>query len=48
MARADVPVGIDRARHQDLSGRNRHVWGRRALLVLVAAVPMLGLLKVFG
>ena len=48
MARADVPVGIDRARHQDLSGRNRHVWWRRAVLVVVAAVPVLGLLNVFG
>jgi hypothetical protein len=48
MARADVPVGIDRARHQDLSGRNRHVWWRRAVLVAVAAVPVLGLLNVFG
>ena len=48
MARAKAPVGIDRARHQDLTGRNRHVWGRRAVLAVVAAVPVLGLLNVFG
>ena len=48
MARADGPVGIDRTRHQDLTGRNRHVWGRRAALAVIAAMPVLGLLNVFG
>ena len=48
MARADLPPGIDRARHQDLSGRNRHVWYRRAALLLITALPVLGLLNVFG
>jgi hypothetical protein len=48
MAVSDVPPGIDRARHQDLSGRNRHVWWRRVALTLVAAVPVLGLLNLFG
>ncbi len=48
MAGVDVPLGIDRARHHDLVGRNRHVWWRRAALVLVAALPVLGLLSVFG
>jgi hypothetical protein len=48
MARVEAPVGIDRARHQDLSGRNYHVWLRRAVLAVVAAVPVLGLLNVFG
>jgi hypothetical protein len=48
MARADVPLGIDRARHQDLSGRNRHVWWRRIALVVIAAIPVLGLLNLFG
>jgi hypothetical protein len=44
----DVPVGIDRARHYDLAGRGRHVWWRRAVLMLIAAVPVLALLNVFG
>jgi hypothetical protein len=48
MARADSPVGIDRARHQDLTGRDHHVWWRRGVLVLIAALPVLGLLNVFG
>jgi hypothetical protein len=48
MARIEVPVGIERARHRDLSGRNYHVWLRRAVLAAVAAVPVLGLLNVFG
>jgi hypothetical protein len=48
MARADSPVGIDRARHQDLTGRNWHVWLRRAGLLIIATVPVLGLLNVFG
>jgi hypothetical protein len=48
MAGVGVPVGIDRVRHQDLAGRNRHVWWRRGALALVAALPILGLLNVFG
>jgi hypothetical protein len=48
MARADSPLGIDRARHQDLAGRGHHVWQRRAALVVIAAIPLLGLLNVFG
>jgi hypothetical protein len=48
MADADVPIGIDRARHQDLSGRGRHVWWRRAAVALLAVLPVLGLLNVFG
>lgn len=48
MARAESPVGIDRARHQDLTGRNHHVWWRRAALTVIAAVPVLALLNVFG
>jgi hypothetical protein len=48
MARADSPVGIDRARHQDLTGRNYHVWVRRGTLAVIAAVPVLALLNVFG
>jgi len=48
MAHPESPVGIDRARHQDLAGRNHHVWWRRAVLAVIAAVPVLGLLNVFG
>jgi hypothetical protein len=48
MARMDAPVGIDRARHQDLAGRGHHVWQRRAALVVIAVIPLLGLLNVFG
>jgi hypothetical protein len=48
MARTDVPAGIDPARHHDLAGRNWHVWWRRAVLLLIATVPVLGLLDVFG
>jgi hypothetical protein len=48
MADTDLPIGIDRARHQDLTGRNHHVWWRRAALSLVAVVPALALFNVFG
>lgn len=49
MARSqDTPLGIDRARHQDLNGRGGHVWWRRGTLVIVAAIPVLGLLNIFG
>lgn len=48
MTDADVPFGIDRARHQDLTGRSHHVWWRRMALTMVAVLPVLGLLSVFG
>jgi hypothetical protein len=48
MADSDVPLGIDRARHRDLTGRNRHVWWRRAALIVLVALPVLGLADVFG
>lgn len=48
MARVQLPVGLDRARHAELSGRRHQVWGHRAVLVVVAAVPVAGLLNVFG
>ena len=48
MADTEMPVGIERTRHRDLAGRDRHVWWRRGALVLVAALPVLGLLNVFG
>ncbi len=48
MARTDLPPGIDRARHQDLTGRGRHVWQRRAALAVIFTLPVLGLLNLFG
>jgi hypothetical protein len=48
LAGSDAPVGIDPARHRELSGRDHRVWWRRAVLLVVAAVPVLGLLNVFG
>lgn len=48
VAEADVPVGIDRARHHELSGRGWHVWWRRVVLLVIAAVPALALVNVFG
>jgi hypothetical protein len=35
-------------RHALLEGRNRHAWYRRGLLALVAVIPVLALLNVFG
>jgi hypothetical protein len=48
MADEDVPFGIDRARHQELTGRGWHVWWRRTVLSVFAVLPVLGLLNVFG
>jgi|SRR5882724_855914 len=48
MADEDAPFGIDRARHQELTGRGWHVWWRRMVLSVFAALPVLGLLNVFG
>ena len=45
---ADAPEGIVLHRHRDLDGRLRVPWIRRGLLVLLAVVPILGLLNVFG
>jgi len=48
MAAASPPIGIDRDRHQTLRGRERHVWRRRVALLVVATIPVLGLVDVFG
>jgi hypothetical protein len=48
MAGTKSPAGIDRPRHQDLTGRSYHVWARRIALAMIAAVPVLALLNVFG
>jgi hypothetical protein len=45
---ADTPDGIVLRRHRDLDGRLRAPWIRRGLIVLLAVVPILGLLNVFG
>lgn len=39
---------LDRARHIRLDSRGKHVWWRRVALILVAAVPVLALIGVFG
>lgn len=48
MAPAPIPLGIDRARHLELNARGAQVWWRRAGIALIAAVPILGLLDIFG
>jgi hypothetical protein len=45
---ADAPEGIVLRRHRDLEGRQHQMWFRRALLALVAVVPVLGLANFFG
>ena len=45
---ASIPDTIVLRRHRDLEGRRKDVWVRRALLVLVAAVPVLALTNLFG
>jgi len=45
---ADVPDYLVLRRHRDLVGRTWHPWLRRALIVVILAVPILGLLNVFG
>jgi hypothetical protein len=42
------PDGLTLERNGDLHGRSGHVWYRRALLCLVAVLPVLALLNVFG
>lgn len=44
----DVPQYLTLKRHRDLAGRERKPWSRRALLCLVLAVPVAGLVGVFG
>jgi hypothetical protein len=43
-----IPDGITLERHRDLTGRSRNPWVRRALLCLIAGLPILALLNVFG
>jgi hypothetical protein len=45
---AAIPDTIVLRRHRDLEGRRKFVWVRRALLALVAVVPLLALTNLFG
>ena len=45
---ADAPDGIVLKRHRDLEGRRNDIWVRRALMSLVAVIPVLALFNVFG
>jgi hypothetical protein len=48
VAKDDAPFGLDRRRHLALSGRAHHVWQRRVGLVVVAVLPILASVDVFG
>jgi hypothetical protein len=43
-----APDGIALERHRDLASRARNPWLRRGILCLVAVLPVLALLNVFG
>jgi hypothetical protein len=43
-----LPDGLTVERNLDLRGRSGHVWYRRALLCLIAVLPVLALLNIFG
>jgi hypothetical protein len=43
-----LPDGLTLERNRDLRGRSGHAWYRRALLCLIAVLPTLALLNVFG
>jgi hypothetical protein len=43
-----LPDGLTLERNRDLRGRSGHAWYRRALLCLIAVLPILALLNVFG
>jgi hypothetical protein len=45
---ARLPDGLTLERNRDMAGRSEHVWYRRALLCLLAVLPALALLNVFG
>jgi hypothetical protein len=48
MATADLPQGLSRERDIELDRRGWHVWVRRSLLLLVALVPVVGLVNLLG
>jgi hypothetical protein len=43
-----MPDGLTVERNRDLRGRAGHAWYRRALLCLIAVLPVLALFNVFG
>jgi hypothetical protein len=43
-----LPDGLTLERNRDLRGRGGHAWYRRILLCLIAVLPILALLNVFG
>jgi len=45
---ADVPDGLVLKRDRDLEGRGNDIWVRRALLLLIVAIPVAALFNVFG
>jgi hypothetical protein len=45
---ADVPDTIVVKRNRDLEGRQHDIWIRRAVFLLIVAVPVLALANVFG
>jgi hypothetical protein len=45
---ASAPDGLTLERHRDMAGRQWWIWARRALLALLAVVPVLALFDVFG
>jgi hypothetical protein len=45
---SELPDGLTVERNRDLGGRARHPWYRRSLLGLIALLPILALLNVFG
>jgi hypothetical protein len=48
MSLASVPDGLTLERNRDLDGRARNPWVRRGLLCLIAVLPVLAILNVFG
>jgi hypothetical protein len=45
---SELPDGLTIKRNRDLTGREGHPWYRRGLLCLVAVLPVLALLNIFG
>lgn len=48
MAAGDFPEGLERGRHVELDHRERQVVLRRALIALLAAVPVIALVNLVG